>query len=102
LVQLQEAEKEWKSAGIQVVGISFDKVATLKSFSDARKINYPLLSDEGSKTIQQYGLLFKRGLPHPGTIVISRDGVIQAKLFEDGYVKRHAVDELVKAAKALP
>lgn len=101
MVQLRDNINILKDAGIQIVGISFDPVDTLKTFSDANEIPYPLLSDEGSETIQAYGLLFQRGLPHPGTLLIDQSGVIRAKLFEDGYKTRHTIDELVKAAEKL-
>jgi peroxiredoxin len=66
-----------------------------------------LLSDAGSKTITDYGLLNKEakgkaeGIPYPGTIVIDKDGVIRAKLFLDGYKDRHPPEELIKAAKGI-
>ena len=101
MVQLRDNIETLKGAGLQIVGISFDPVDTLKTFSDANEIPFPLLSDEGSKTISAYGLLFKRGLPHPGTILVDQSGVIRAKLFEDGYKTRHTIDELVKVAGQL-
>ena len=70
-------------------------------------ITFPLLSDPDSKTIRAYGLLNKEakgraeGIPYPGTMLISADGVIRAKLFVDGYKDRHSTDELIKAARAI-
>lgn len=101
MVQLRDNLERLRNAGVQIVGISPDSVEILKKFSDAKDIPFPLLSDEGSKTIRAFGLHFKRGLPHPGTIVIDQKGVIRAKLFEDGYVDRHSVEELVKVAEQL-
>lgn len=101
MVQLHDNLGKLHQAGLQIVGISPDSVEILKKFSDSKKISFPLLSDEGSKTIRAYGLHFKRGLPHPGTIVVDQQGVIRAKLFEDGYVDRHSVDELLKVAEQL-
>lgn len=93
--------KELDEAGVQVVGISYDSVEILKRFSDRNKITFPVLSDTGSKTIEAYGLLFQRGLPHPGTVLIDQKGIIRAKLFEDGYRKRHKPEELLAEAKKL-
>ncbi len=101
LVQLRDATEKFESAGITVVGISYDSVDVLKTFSEAEQIPFWLLSDEGSKTIRDYGLLHENELPHPGTIVVDQQGIIRAKLFEDGYSKRHGVDELVAAAEKL-
>jgi peroxiredoxin len=101
LVQLRDNLDEFKSFKLQIVGLSFDGVDVLKKFSDEQDIPFPLLSDEGSQTIHQYELHFQRGLPHPATLVIGTDGVVRAKLMKDGYVDRHSIDELLKAAEAL-
>ena len=39
------------------------------------------------------------GIPYPGTFVIDSQGVIRAKLFNEGYSKRHSSEELIKAAQ---
>lgn len=88
------------SAGIRVVGISPDSPETLKKFSDAENISFPLLSDEGSATIRAFQLEFERGLPHPGTLIIDSDGAVRAKLFKDGYRQRHTTEELLSALEA--
>ncbi len=83
------------------MGVSFDSVDVLKEFCNRFKVELPLLSDAGSKTIKSYGLHFQRGLPHPGTILIDQKGVVRARLFEEGYRKRHKPAELIAAAKKL-
>jgi peroxiredoxin len=40
-----------------LVGISYDSVEILKTFSDQHGISFPLLSDTGSATIKAYGIL---------------------------------------------
>jgi len=90
-----------------VVGISYDDTAALKRFSDQAKISFPLLSDPESKTIEAYHIRNEaakgkaEGVPDPGTFILDRDGVIRAKLFQDGYVNRHTAEALIKAAKAV-
>ena len=83
-----------------MVGMSFDTVKTLAIFSEAKKISYPLLSDEGSKTIKALGIEYKRGLPYPGTVFIGIDGKVKGKLFEESYNVRPSVDDLIKKADA--
>jgi peroxiredoxin Q/BCP len=104
LVQLQADRKEVEAAGVQVVGVSYDPVKVLAGFAARRGIQFPLLSDPGSKTIEAYGVLNKagKGVPHPGTFVIDKEGVVRAKLFLEGYRTRHSSADLIKAAKALP
>jgi peroxiredoxin Q/BCP len=104
---LQQNLKTLEDAGVVVVGISYDPVEVLAKFSEERKITYPLLSDPDHKTIVDYGLLNKEakgraeGVPNPGTMILDRDGVIRAKLFYDGYNKRHQAADVAKAAEAI-
>ena len=100
--QLQKDLKQIQAAGIQVVGISYDSVEILKTYSEKSSIEFLLLSDEGSETINAYGIHNQKGLPHPGTFLIDKTGTVRAKLFIDGYQKRHTNDELIAAAKKIP
>jgi len=98
---------------MKVVAISYDPVDTLKGFSDGKEIEFPLLSDEGSKTIDAFGIRNEMmngkkfgdndlsGVPHPGTYILNGDGEIKAKLFLKKYQERHSIDELLEAAKSV-
>jgi peroxiredoxin len=107
LVQLQGDLKSIEEAGVQVVGISYDSPAVLKSFSDRAKIVFPLLSDPDSKTIDAYHIRNTAargkadGVPNPGTFILDGEGVIRSKLFLEGYRDRHTADALIKAARAV-
>ena len=76
MVQLQRDLKSIEDAGVQVVGISYDDPAVLKTFSDKAKITFPLLSDPESKTIEAYHIRNEAakgkavGVPHPGTFIL--------------------------------
>ncbi len=98
MVQLQKKQSEFTKNGLQVVGLSYDSVSKLATFAKAKKISYPLVSDEGSKTIKAIDLEYQRGLPYPGTFVIGKDGVVKGKLFKEDFKKRHSVDEILKKA----
>jgi peroxiredoxin Q/BCP len=104
---LQRDLKSIEEEGVQIVGISYDSPAVLKRFSERAKITFPLLSDPESKTIDAYHIRNEaaqgkaEGVPHPGTFVLDREGVIRAKLFLEGYRDRHATAALVEAAKAV-
>ena len=107
MVQLQSDLNSVVDAGVQVVGISYDDTKVLKSFSDRMKIAFPLLSDPGSRTIEAYHIRNEaargkaEGVPHPGTFLVDREGVIRAKLFLEGYRDRHTAEALVQAAKTI-
>lgn len=100
-----------KEAGINVVGVSYDSVEVLKSFSDKSGIEFPLLSDEDSKLIDALGIRNKamdgkkfgpnnlEGVPYPGTYVLDEDGVILGKLFVTRYQDRHESEDLIELVK---
>jgi len=104
---LQKGLKDLTDAGVVVVGISYDPVDVLDTFAKKQKIEFPLLSDPDHKVIEAYGLLNKEakgkqeGIAYPGTMILDKDGVIRAKLFFEGVVKRHGPEEIIKAAKEI-
>jgi len=85
------------------VALSYDSTDVLADFARGHGIAFPLLADPGSKTIDAYGLrdAAGNGYPHPGTFLVDRDGVIRAKLFEEGFKTRPSTDDLIEAAKGL-
>ena len=106
MVQLQKDSEKIKEAGITLIAVSYDSLDVLKAFGKKQKIGYPLLSDEGSKTIDAYGIRNKdmdgrgkvAGIPHPGTYILDKTGTVRAKLFLERYQVRHTTEELLKAA----
>ncbi len=108
MVQLQRDLKAIEAAGIQIVGLSYDDPKVLKIFSDRMKIGFPMLSDPESRTIEAYHIRNPaargkaEGVPHPGTFILDRQGVIRAKLFLENFRERHTTDALIKAARAIP
>ena len=105
MVQLQSDLATLQAHGAQVVALSYDSAEVLERFASKKSITYPLLSDPGSKTIDSYGLRDKEatgrtsGIPYPGIYVIGRDGIIRAKLFNEGYEERPETEAIVRALK---
>ena len=105
MVQLQSDLSKIQATGGQLVAISYDSPEVLKRFATKNSIQYPLLSDTGSKTIDAYGIRNKEatgrtsGIPYPGTFIIGTDGVIRSKLFLEGYKERHTTEALLQALK---
>lgn len=87
--------------------MSYDDQETLKEFSEAQGIPYPLLSDIDSAVIRKYGILntevsrddtFLYGIPFPGIYVCDEEGNIVSKFFHDSYKKRESPEALIDAA----
>lgn len=57
LVELQEQLEELQAQGLGVAAISYDTEAVLTEFSEKNGITFPLLSDDDSKVITDFGIL---------------------------------------------
>ncbi|MEY2427259.1 MAG: hypothetical protein QOJ40_144 [Verrucomicrobiota bacterium] len=103
MIQLEHIQKEIQAVGGQVVGISYDSVDKLKSYANRHKINFPLLSDVGSKTIDAYDIRSKEappeisGFARHATFIVDQRGIIRSKIFRLSYQERPAVDLLINA-----
>jgi len=102
-VELQGRVKELRSKGLNVAAISYDPVAVLADFARRRDITFPLLSDAGSVTITDYGILNTtvastsriRGIPFPGTFILDRRAVVTARFFEQNYQERETAASIL-------
>jgi peroxiredoxin len=104
-VQLSENLEKIQAAGGQVVMLSYDPPAKVKRFAQRRKINIPLLSDSGSKTIEAYGMRAlsgagdQLGSAQHGSFVIDQSGVIRSKPYLTSFEGDAAVEMLASALK---
>jgi hypothetical protein len=86
--------------------ISYDSQEILKFFADRHKIEYPMLADPDSKTIQAYGVLnqeatgMQKGFARPGYFFIDSSGIIREKFFEAKYRERLTGNSII--AKLFP
>lgn len=91
-----------------MAAISYDSGAILKSFTERHGITYPLLSDAGSATIDAWGIRNREatgrtaGIPHPGTYVIDRNGVIVSRAFETAYQERRTAASILAGEAPSP
>ena len=96
-MELQSRYADIAKQGLGLIAISYDSPETLRKFSDSRGITFPLISDAGSAIIRKYGLLNETvdpksrsfGIPHPGTFIVDRKGIVQSRFFEDAYQERY-------------
>ncbi len=56
-MELQERMEELESSGIGFAAISYDSVEVLADFAQRRGITFPLLSDDDSSVITEFGIL---------------------------------------------
>jgi hypothetical protein len=98
-VELQGRLKQLQREGLSLVAVSYDPVPVIADFSARRGITFPLLSDQGSAVIRQYGLLNTSvpasnptfGYPHPGTFFLNTKGVVTSRFFEQPYQERDTI-----------
>ncbi len=104
------AKEKAEALGYTLIGISYDPVATLDKFSEKWSIGFPLLSDDGSRIIDAFGLRndsrYKEGdrawgVPYPMLIVTDSEGTILAKLSKEGYRDRPEPAVLVETLEGL-
>jgi len=102
-VELNGRLAELKARGLGVAALSYDSPAILADFAKRRGIDFPLLSDEGSKTIRAFGLLNTTvaptegnyGIPFPGTFIVDPDRVVRERYFEDAFQERRTVASML-------
>jgi peroxiredoxin len=104
LADLQNSLGRLRAHGINAASITYDSREILGNFAEAYKIEYPLLSDIGSKVIRAFGILNTNvpeghammfGMPFPGDYFIAPDGTVRDKLFLPSYEHRPSASEIV-------
>lgn len=66
--------------------------------------DFVMLSDPGHRVIDRYGLLNpddRRGIPHPTTFVLDRNGVVRWRFTEVNYRTRPTNQDILKALAGL-
>jgi thiol-disulfide isomerase/thioredoxin len=93
---LIELQKEYKSQGLQVVGVSLDQQgpAVVKPFYQQWKMNYTVVVDDQGAVARDYGGI--RSIPT--AVLIGRDGHIVTGFV--GYRPKEEYEKAIKAALA--
>ena len=110
MIELQEHKAAYDEAGIGIVAMTYDDPTLQQAFIEKWGIEYPVLHDVDTLSFKTLGILNKSyqpgddayGIPHPGTIIISPEGVVVGKLFLEAYsVRVDALSALEYALQAL-
>jgi AhpC/TSA family/Disulphide bond corrector protein DsbC len=93
-----------KAHGINAASITYDAGDVLSAFSRTYKIEFPMLSDVGSKVIRDFGIFNTNippdhkmlyGIPWPGDYLVAPDGTVRDKLFLPSYEHRVSASEVI-------
>jgi peroxiredoxin Q/BCP len=102
----RDSYAQLQAAGVHVVGISKDSVASHAKFAEKFKLNFPLLADTTGEIIQAYGAWGPKsmfGKHYEGiirsTFLVNPDGNI-AKEYPNVTPKNHA-DQIIRDAAKL-
>jgi peroxiredoxin len=110
LIAMKAAPEALATRGYTLAAISYDEPQVLSDFTEKRGINYPLLSDKGSVTIDAWALRDPQykpdsmafGVPMPGIFIIGPNGKVRAKLAEAGYKTRPPLEAVLASIDRLP
>lgn len=106
--QLLDAEmkQDTELLAISVDDSSGTRKTITRISADGVTPDFAFLSDPSHAVIARYGILNPsggdRGIPHPATYVIDRDGVVRWRDIETDYKIRPANTAIVAAVRALP
>jgi peroxiredoxin len=103
------AVKDIKARGYGLAAISYDKTRDLERFHRKWRVEFPLLSDEGSKMIKALGLQnpyyeeghYAHGVPYPVILVLDKDKKIVAKLMRESYRERPETEVILETLDSL-
>ena len=102
----QEALPQLGHIGIDVIGVSPDKMKPIEKFAEKFKLTFPLASDEGHAVAEKYGTWVEKsmyGRKYMGmersTFLVGADGKVK-KVWRKVSVTGHAA-EVLKAAQEL-
>ena len=123
---LQRSLAEFQKFGASLVGISPQTVSYAHMVSDRRNVQYQVLSDNGSKIADSYGLMFtmpdalqnaykafgvdvaqinnnpsSADVPVPATFVVNTNGLISYRFVDADYTKRAEPSEIIANLMAI-
>lgn len=103
LCTLRDRAPEFDNEDVVVLGISCDRVPSLKVYATQEGIEYPLLSDfwPHGEVSRAYGVfLDTTGISTRGTFVIDRDGILRWSVV-NGPGEARDIDEIARAVASV-
>ena len=89
--------------------MTYDDVSVLAQFHEQNDLGFPLLADEDVKHVNAYGIRNMSyepgdggyGIPEPGILFISPEGIVTLKFAVPGYRQRPPMEEIAAAIEGL-
>lgn len=101
-----EMKKDTELLAISVDDSAGTRQTITRISADGVAPDFAFLSDSDHAVIARYGILNpsggSRGIPHPATYVIDRDGMVRWRNVETDYKIRPANEAILTAVRALP
>ena len=105
MVELAEWEERFSILGVRVAAMTYDPIDVLAAFHKKHDLTYPLLHDEAVKHFEAYDVRDEHyglgesgyGVPRPGILFITPDGIVRAKFALPGFRNRPAFEEIHRA-----
>ncbi|PIP79042.1 MAG: AhpC/TSA family protein [Gammaproteobacteria bacterium CG22_combo_CG10-13_8_21_14_all_40_8] len=105
LLEMKTWEDPLQKQGYKIAAVSYDSIETLKTFSQANSLPYPLLADQKHQTIISFNVLNQEeapgtmgyGIPYPGAMIIDNKGLVKFKYFYEGYKDRVNLQQILTA-----
>lgn len=87
--------------------IANDDPERLRDFRDKAGIEFPILLDPGAEVVREYDIVnegspAEQTIPHPTSLIIDRDGIVQYVRIDTDYRVRPPTSELVSLLRDLP
>ncbi len=109
LKDLNAIADQLDAKGYPLVALSYDSVETLEKFHSKNDLKYTLLSDPDSEIIDAFKVRNEEvsgnkrfdGIPHPAIFFVSKEGKVEAKLYEDGYRDRPETEVVLSTVDGL-
>ena len=109
LAGLEQASAGLEAAGLKIATITYDPVETLKLVEEDLSLTFALLHDEEIKHVNAFNIRnmdynpgdFAYGVPQPGIMLVSPQGVILGKFAEENFRVRPDWSDVINAANDL-
>jgi thioredoxin-dependent peroxiredoxin len=91
----RDSYQDFQDAGAEVIGVSSDSTESHGRFAAKHRLPFTLLSDQGGRVRQRYGIPATLGLlPGRVTFVIDRGGVVRRTFNSQFQATQHVVEAL--------